>query len=171
LLLMRWRSRQGREGGTVGSPVVCRCSKQGMLWWMRWLLLRRMHPWPHRDGAGPGIVEGGTHRGALLLSLLLLSEPLEPLFLSFPFPLPLPLPLPPLLELGARGGGATGGHGGSCCGGHGGSCCCGGRPPPEDAEACPYATEWSSSISLSLRSLRTVWKEGNNCDRLMKIFM
>jgi hypothetical protein len=40
-----------------------------------------------------------------------------------------------------------------------------------NAEACPWAAEWSSSISSSSRSLRTVWKEGNGYDRLMKIFM
>jgi hypothetical protein len=63
LLLVRWRSQQGREGGTVRSPIVRRCSEQGMLWWMRRLLLWRTHPWPHRDGAGLGIVEEGPHWG------------------------------------------------------------------------------------------------------------
>jgi hypothetical protein len=35
-----------------------------MLRWTRRLLLRRTHPWPHRDDAGPGIVEGGPRRDA-----------------------------------------------------------------------------------------------------------
>jgi hypothetical protein len=46
------------------SPIVSWCSEQGVLRWMRRLLLRRTHPWPHQDGASPGIVEGGPHRGA-----------------------------------------------------------------------------------------------------------
>jgi hypothetical protein len=37
--------------------------------------------------------------------------------------------------------------------------------------ACPWAAELSSLISSSSRSLRTVWKEGNGYDRLMKIFI
>jgi hypothetical protein len=35
-----------------------------MLSWTRRLVLQRMHPWPHRDGVGPGIVEGEPHQGA-----------------------------------------------------------------------------------------------------------
>jgi hypothetical protein len=35
-----------------------------VLWWTHWLLLQRMHPYPHQDGACPGIVEGGPRRGA-----------------------------------------------------------------------------------------------------------
>jgi hypothetical protein len=63
LLRVRWRIRQGHDGGTTRSPIVCRCSEQGVLWWTRRLLLQRTHPWPHRDGAGAGI-GGGPRRGA-----------------------------------------------------------------------------------------------------------
>jgi hypothetical protein len=67
-----------------------------------------------------------------------------------------------------RRGRATRGHDSSCCGG---CYCCGGCPLPKGAEVCPWATELSSSIFLSSRSLRTVWKEGNGYDGFMKIFI
>jgi hypothetical protein len=85
-----------------------------MLWWTR-RLLRRAHPWPHRDSAGPGIVEGGPHRGARVVVA-------RAVVLVFPLALALILAF------------ATGGHGSSCCGVCGGSSCCGGHPPPEGVE-------------------------------------
>jgi hypothetical protein len=100
LLLVWWRRRQGHEGRVTRGAIVCRCSKQGVLWWLR-RLLRRAHPWPHRDGAGTRIVEGGPRRGVAALALLL--EPSESLILSVPFPLP--LPLSPFWEWGQEGEG------------------------------------------------------------------
>jgi hypothetical protein len=70
---------------------------------MRRLLLRRTHSWPHRDGADPGIVEGGPSRGTSAV----VAGATSAIVLAFPFPLPLPFHLPPLLELGAGGGGAA----------------------------------------------------------------
>jgi hypothetical protein len=35
-----------------------------MLLWAHQLLLRRTHSWAHRDGVGPGIVEGEPRQGA-----------------------------------------------------------------------------------------------------------
>jgi hypothetical protein len=64
-------------------------------------LLRRAHPWPHQDGAGTGIVDGGPRWG--VAGLLLLPEPPKPFFLPFPFHLP--LALPPLLGVGQEGEG------------------------------------------------------------------
>jgi hypothetical protein len=60
-----------REGGAVKSPIVRRCSKQGALRWT--------HPWPHRDGVGPRIVEGGPCKGApavVVGAILVFSLPL-----------------------------------------------------------------------------------------------
>jgi hypothetical protein len=48
---------------------------------MRQLLLRRTHPWPHRDGAGPGII-GGPRQGAPAVVA-------GAIVLAFPFLLPL----------------------------------------------------------------------------------
>jgi hypothetical protein len=49
-----------------------------VLWWMRRLLLWRMHPWPHGDGAGLGIV-GGPRRGAptVVAKAVVLAFPLS----------------------------------------------------------------------------------------------
>jgi hypothetical protein len=67
------------------------------------LAIERVYPWPHRDGASLGIVEGGPCRGVAAQQLL--SESSETLFPPFPFSLPLPLHLPPLLEVGQQGEG------------------------------------------------------------------
>jgi hypothetical protein len=74
--------------------------------WMRQLLLWRTHPWPHRHGVGPGIIEGGPHRGAPFV----VARAVRAIVLAFLLPLTLPLPLPPLLGVGAGGRGATRGH-------------------------------------------------------------
>jgi hypothetical protein len=55
-----------------------------------------MHPWPHRDGTGPGIVEGGPHRGAPAI----VARAARAIVLCFPLPLPLLVPLPLLLGVG-----------------------------------------------------------------------
>jgi hypothetical protein len=65
-----------------------------MLWWMRQLLLlllQRTHPWPHQDGAGPGIVEGGPHRGAPAVVVAVVTGAIRVIVLAFSLPLPLPL--------------------------------------------------------------------------------
>jgi hypothetical protein len=174
MLLVLWGHRQGHEGRAVGGTIVCRCSKQGVLRWTR-QLLRRAHPWPHRDGAGPGIVEGVPHRGVAGPTVVAGAVGVVVLAFLFPLPLALTLAFTAVVSDGGRRGRATGRHGSSCCSGDGGSCCYGGCPPPEgvewNAEACPWAAELSSSISSISRSLWMVWKEGNSCDCLMKIFM
>jgi hypothetical protein len=53
------------------------------------LLLRRTHPWPHRDGAGPGIVEGGPCRGAPTIVAAIVTRAAGATVLAFPLPLPL----------------------------------------------------------------------------------
>jgi hypothetical protein len=99
-----------------------------VLWWTCQLLLWRTHPWPHRDGAGPGIVKGGPRRGAPAVVTAIFTRATGAVVLTFSLPLPLPLPLVLTLAFAAvvgvrvEGGGATGGHSGSCCGGRGGSC-------------------------------------------------
>jgi hypothetical protein len=80
------------------------------MWWTCWLLLQRTYPWPHRDGASPGIVEGGPHRGATVVVV----GAVRAIVLTFFLPLALTLAFAPLLGVGAGGGGATGGHSGSC---------------------------------------------------------
>jgi hypothetical protein len=55
-----------------------------MLWWTC-RLLGRTHPWPHRDGAGPGIVEGGPHRGAPAVVAAAVVEATGVVVLAFPF--------------------------------------------------------------------------------------
>jgi hypothetical protein len=89
-----------------------------MLWWMRQLLLllQRTHPWPHQDGAGPGIVEGGPHRGAPAVVVAVVTGAIRVIVLAFSLPLPLavvvarsteaivlafPLPLPLSLAFAA----------------------------------------------------------------------
>jgi hypothetical protein len=76
------------------------------LWWMCQLLLWSMHPWPYRDGASLGIVEGGPRQGGPTVVA-------KAVVLTFPLPLPLPLPLAlPLafatvVGVGVGGGGAA----------------------------------------------------------------
>jgi hypothetical protein len=72
---------------------------------MRWtcrLLLRRMPSWPHRDGAGPGIVEGGPRRGAPVVVV----GAVEAVVLAFPLTIALALTLAFVVIVGI--GGRTG---------------------------------------------------------------
>jgi hypothetical protein len=71
--------------------------------WTHWLLLWRTHSWPHRDGVGPVIVEGGPRRGAPAI----VAGAIRAVVLPFLLPLSLTLALPSLLGLGAGGGGAA----------------------------------------------------------------
>jgi hypothetical protein len=57
-----------------------------VLWWTR-LLLRRTHPWPHRDGAGPRIVEGGQHQGTRAIVAAVVAGAVGAVVLAFPLPL------------------------------------------------------------------------------------
>jgi hypothetical protein len=98
LLLVRWRHRQGREGGTAKSPIVHWCSEQGMLRWMHQLLLQRMHPWTHRDGTGPEIVEGGPCQGAPVVIAAVVFGAARAVVLAFP----LPLAFPAIVGVGGR---------------------------------------------------------------------
>jgi hypothetical protein len=91
-----------------------------------------MHPWPHRDGAGPGIVEGGPCWGAPTIVAAIVTGATGATVLAFP--LPLTLAFTAVVGVGVEGGGAAGGHISSCCGGHGRSYCSGGRLPPDGAE-------------------------------------
>jgi hypothetical protein len=102
-----------------------------MLWWTH-RLLRRVHPWPYRDGVGLGIVEVGPRRG--VVAPIVVAGVIGAIVLAFSLPLPLTLTFAAIGGGGAGGGGAIGGHGGSCCGGHVGSSCCGGRPPSRGVE-------------------------------------
>jgi hypothetical protein len=87
-LLVRWRRRQGCEGRAVGGVIVCRCNKQGMLWWMR-LMQRRVHLKPHQDNVGRGIVQGGPRRGVDAPTIV--AGAAEVIGLAFP-PSPCPYP-------------------------------------------------------------------------------
>jgi hypothetical protein len=73
-----------------------------MLWWTRWLLLRRMHPWPYRDGADLGIVEGGPRQGAPTVVAAVVTGAIV-----LAFPLPLTLTFVTVVRVRAGGGGAT----------------------------------------------------------------
>jgi hypothetical protein len=87
------------------SPVVSWCSEQGVLRWMRWLLLRRTHPWPHRDGASLGIVEGGPHRGAPTVVADVVAGVTGAVVLAFTLPLDLTRAFVAVVGVGAGGGG------------------------------------------------------------------
>jgi hypothetical protein len=144
--------------------IVHRCSKKSMLWWMCQLLLWRAHPWPHRGGASSEIV-GGPHWGAPAIVVGAAGV----IVLAFPLPLPLPL----ILAFAAivEGGGRRG----------------------RGYRRTWWFLLWWMRRQELLRSMpsslgngvecrgmplghrvvprRMVWKEGNDCDHLMKIFM
>jgi hypothetical protein len=74
---------------------------------MRWtcrLLLRRMPSWPHRDGAGPEIVEGGPRRGAPVVVV----RAVEAVVLAFPLAIALALTLTLAFAVIVGIGGRTG---------------------------------------------------------------
>jgi hypothetical protein len=75
-----------------------------MLWWTRRLPLWRTHPWPHRDGAGLKIVEGGPHRGAPAIVAIVVAGAIV---LVFPLPVALTLAFAANVGVEAGGGGAA----------------------------------------------------------------
>jgi hypothetical protein len=78
------------------------------------LATERVHPWPHRDGASPGIVEGGPCRGVAAPAVVI--GVVGDIVLSFPLLLALTLAFATIVGGGAAGGGGgvTGGHGSTC---------------------------------------------------------
>jgi hypothetical protein len=50
-------------------------------------LLRRTHPWPHRDGAGLEIVEGGSYWGAPAIVATVIAGASIVVVLTFSLPL------------------------------------------------------------------------------------
>jgi hypothetical protein len=76
-----------------------------VLWWTCRLLLRRTHLWPHRDGAGPGIVEGGSSRGASAVVAAVVVGAAGAVVLAFPLSLTLTLPFGAIVGLGQEGEG------------------------------------------------------------------
>jgi hypothetical protein len=66
---------------------------------LRWTrqLLQRTHPWPHRDGVGQGIVEGGPRRGAPTVVAAVVARVIVLYF-------PLPLALTVVVGVGGRRG-------------------------------------------------------------------
>jgi hypothetical protein len=71
-----------------------------VLRWMRRLLLWRTHPWPHRDGIGPAIVEGGPCRGVLAVVV----GAARVVVLTFPLSFALTLAFATIVEVGSRRG-------------------------------------------------------------------
>jgi hypothetical protein len=67
---------------------------------MHWLL-RRAHPWPHRDGVSPGIVEREPHRGVIAPAVV--AGAARAIALAFPLALALTLIL--AFVANVRGGG------------------------------------------------------------------
>jgi hypothetical protein len=72
-------------------------------------LLRRAHPWPHRDSVGPGIV-GGPRRGVAAPVVVVGATGAVVLAFRFPFT----IVFTAIVGGWARGGGAAGGHVDSC---------------------------------------------------------
>jgi hypothetical protein len=70
------------------------------MWWTCWLLLQRTHPWPHQDGAGPRIVEGGPRRGAAVV----VAGAVRAVVLAFFLPLALTLAFATIIGGGSRRG-------------------------------------------------------------------
>jgi hypothetical protein len=75
-----------------------------MLQWTRRLLLWRMHPWSHRDGAGLVIVEGGPRRGTLDVVAAVVAGAAGAIVLAFPLPLALTLACVAIVGVGEGGG-------------------------------------------------------------------
>jgi hypothetical protein len=53
-----------------------------------------MHPCPHQDGVSPGIVEGGTHRGAPATVAAFVARATGAVVLTFTLPLALTIAFP-----------------------------------------------------------------------------
>jgi hypothetical protein len=66
---------------------------------MHRLLLWRMHPWPHRDGAGPGIVEERPGSGAPAIVAAVVARAVD-----FAFPLALTLAFAAVVGVRGRSG-------------------------------------------------------------------
>jgi hypothetical protein len=64
------------------------------------LLLQRTHPWPHQDGADPGIV-GGPRRGAPVVVVAVVAGAVV---LTFHLPLALTLAFTVIVGVGGRRG-------------------------------------------------------------------
>jgi hypothetical protein len=71
---------------------------------MHRLLLQRTHPWPHRDSATPGIVEGGPHQGTPTVVAAVVARATEAIVLAFPLPLALTLAFAAVVGVGGRSG-------------------------------------------------------------------
>jgi hypothetical protein len=78
-----------------------------VLRWTRQLLLQRTHPWPHRDGAGPGIVEGGPSWGTPTIVVAVVAGATGAIVLALPLPLPLTLAFAAVVGVGEGGGGVA----------------------------------------------------------------
>jgi hypothetical protein len=81
-----------------------------MLQWMR-QLLRREHLCPHRDGVGPGSLEGGPRQGIAAPGVV--ARAARAIVLAFPLPLVLTLTFAVIVGGRGKRGRATGGHSGS----------------------------------------------------------
>jgi hypothetical protein len=64
-----------------------------------------MHTWPHRDGAGPGIVKGGSSRGASAIVAAVVVGAAGAVVLAFPLSLALTLAFAAIVGLGQEGEG------------------------------------------------------------------
>jgi hypothetical protein len=71
---------------------------------MHRLLLRRTHPWPHRDGASPGIIEGGPRWGTPAVVAAVVVRATRAIVLAFHLPLALTLAFVVIVGVGGRRG-------------------------------------------------------------------
>jgi hypothetical protein len=76
-----------------------------------------MHPWPHRDGAGPGIIERGPRRDAPAVIAVVVAGAAGAIVLAFTLPLALTLAFAAVVGVGGRRGRGHWRHDRSCCGG------------------------------------------------------
>jgi hypothetical protein len=74
-----------------------------VLWWTHRLLLRKTHPWSHRDGVGPRIIDGGPRRGAPTV-VVAVAKATGAIVLAFPFFLALSLAFAVVVGVGDRRG-------------------------------------------------------------------
>jgi hypothetical protein len=71
---------------------------------MRQLWLRRTHPWPHRDGAGLGIIDGGPRWGAPAAVVIVVARTVRAIVPVFPLLLALTLAFATVVGGGGRRG-------------------------------------------------------------------